>query len=268
MADDEDEVILKTSISNKPHLYEIRMGNTGMEQLLSAIVAQTMIPPQYGEKEKKEKEGHHHVKLHSDELKKMKRPHLVYASSYDASYFGGLAERVKEKGGGDTTGGDEDVGGEEDYGTQQNHMLHAPPRGLNGVSSLMDEVLASTYYALYGVSSVGLRFDAVYGPRGFGVPSTSVPIYNIHRIRRGGVSSDVDLAETAVRRLYRKWVDAVKKDKGRSEEADKKKVDAASAVEHSLVEEAGWLHAAHDPRDFVYVEGETVSTFTSFIHLV
>jgi hypothetical protein len=132
----------------------------------------------------------------------------------------------------------------------------------------MDEVLASTYYALYGVSSVGLRFDAVYGPRGFGVPSTSVPIYNIHRIRRGGVSSDVDLAETAVRRLYRKWVDAVKKDKSRSEEADKKKVDAASAVEHSLVEEAGWLHAAHDPRDFVYVEGETVSTFTSFIHLV
>jgi hypothetical protein len=129
---------------------------------------------------------------------------------------------------------------------------------LKGVSSLIDEVLASTYYALYGVSSVGLRFDAIYGPRGFGVPSTSVPIYNVHRIRRAGVGSDVDLAETAVRRLYRKWVEVVKREKAQ-DGGNKVEGETSNAVmPTSLIEEAGWLHAAHDPRDFVFVDGEAL----------
>lgn len=256
---DEDEVILKESISNKPHLYELRMGSTGMEQLLSAIVAQGMLPPRYG-RDYVESVSDELKKLTRDDLNKMKRPHLVYASSYDAGYFGDLARRLNERDGSDNNEEDSNMNngegqGKEDLGSLSPSAM-APPRGLTGVSGLIDEVMASTYYALYGVSSVGLRFDAIYGPRGFGVPSTSVPIYNVHRIRRGGVSSDVDLAETAVRRLYRKWVKAVKKSEESEDELTKDAVPEAEFDDTSLIEEAGWLHAAHDPRDFVFVEGE------------
>jgi hypothetical protein len=260
---DENDSLLKESISTKPHLYELRMRSTGMEQLLSAIVAQGMLPPRYGRDygEDHSEEEEEVKKLSRDDLFKMKRPHFVYASSHDAGYFGDLASRVNHKG--DSDEGSEEFSNVNDGEEQRKEdlatspsTLQAPPRGLNGVSGLIDEVLASTYYALYGVSSVGLRFDAVYGPRGFGVPSTSVPIYNVHRIRRGGVSSDVDLAETAVRRLYRNWVKVVKEKEGK-EEGD-------TDIDTSLIEEAGWSHAAHDPRDFVFVEGEVEHFRESF----
>lgn len=258
---EEEEVILKESISTKPYLYQLRMGGTGMEQLLSAIVAMGMLPPRYGRDYGESEASEDEVKtLSEDDLNKMKSPHLVYASSYDAGYFGSLARRVNERG---SASNEEDSNlnngerqGNEDLGSLS-PLAQAPPRGLNGVFGLIDEVMASTYYALYGLSSVGLRFDAIYGPRGFGVPSTSVPIYNVHRIRRGGVSSDVDLAETAVRRLYRKWVKAVKKKQENEDESAQDAV-AETEMEASLIEEAGWLHAAHDPRDFVFVEGETL----------
>jgi hypothetical protein len=277
---DEDEVILKESISSKPHLYEMRMASTGMEQLLSAVVAQSMIPPRYGRDADNNSEDNKGPKeISTSDLNKMKIPHFVYASSYDAQYFRDLSSRVNEKAEVRAAKVDEDgtVGrkgdeGNEDLGSplSPQSLLQRSPRGLKGVSSLIDEVLASTYYALHGVSSVALRFDAIYGPRGFGVPSTSVPIYNVRRIRRGGVGSDVDLAETAVRRLYRKWMEIIKKEKvsnGENDAAEKKPADAA-AVSLSLIEEAGWSHAAHDPRDFVYVEGAShgLELFYCFVH--
>lgn len=272
---DEDEVILKESISYKPYMYELRMGMTGMEQLLSAIVAQSVLPLRYGKDYEESQGGRGRgadevKKLSSDDLNKMKRPHFVYASSYDAGYFGDSARRVNQKGvvGKEGEGYSNSVNdgdfreGKEDLGSLS-PSSQVPPRGLNGVSRLIDEVLASTYRALHGVSSIGLRFDAIFGPRGFGVPSTSVPIYNIHRIRRGGVSSDVDLAETAVRRLYRQWVGTVKKNKENEEDGGVEEAITGATVESSLIEEAGWLHAAHDPRDFVFVEGESRHIFVT-----
>ena len=270
---DEEEIILKESISNKPHLYQLRMASTGMEQLLSAIVAQSMLPPGYRRKDgedQSENEENILKKISKDDLNKMKRPHLVYASSYDANYFAELAKKINEKNPSDEEDGiTEQKGkeeGKEDLGSIS-PSIHAPPRGLNGVSGLIDEVLASTYYALHSVSSVGLRFDAIYGPRGFGIPSTSVPIYNIHRIRRGSVSSDVDLAETAVRRMYRKWMEHIKKNEKLGENESTKDLESDSNVKLRLIEEAGWSHAANDHRDFVFVEGEVLSVCYSRFRL-
>lgn len=251
--EDEDEAILKESISSRPHLYELRMGVTGMEQLLSAVVAQTVLPPRYGRDDGSAPSSS--KQMSESDLNKMRRPHVVYASSYDAHYFGDTASRINDKSmsrgpSGDMSASFED--GSESLGIPMSTLSHQrPPRGLHGVSRLIDEVLSAAYNALHGVSSIGLRFDAIYGPRGFGVPSTSVPIYNINRIRKGGVSSDVDLAETAVRRLYRKWRNVVKEAEGNEEES---RGDSFVRKDVDLIEEAGWLHAAHDARDFVYVE--------------
>ena len=259
--EEEEEVIfLKESISNKPYLYDLRMANAGMEQLLAGIVAQSILPPRYGRDESGgEKGDDSKKKISKDDLDKMRQPHFVYASSYDAGYFGELSRKINEKGQVDVSNNAvtiiEDTEDKDDLGSLS-PSAQAPARGINGVSSLMNEVLASTYYALHGVSSVGLRFDAVYGPRGFGVPSTSIPLYNVHRIRRGGVSSDVDLAETAVRRLYRKWMKNVKKNEEENEDKVDEEALADEEADISLLEEAGWMHAAHDPRDFVFVNGE------------
>ena len=54
----------------------------------------------------------------------------------------------------------------------------------HGVSRLIDRLLSTSYHALHSVSSIGLQFNAIYGPRGFGVPSTLVPIFHESRKRR------------------------------------------------------------------------------------
>ena len=148
------------------------------------------------------------------ELAKMKRPHIVYASSYDALHFRDMAHHLNKKKSskrGSSFDNEESVLGHSISQPQPKR----PPRGLHGVSRLIDELIASSYHALHDIPTVGLRFDAIYGPRGFGVPSTSVPIFHSDRIKPGrtlkrGVSPDVDLAETAVRNLYKGWSSAVK----------------------------------------------------------
>jgi len=249
--EEEEDDILTTGISSRPHFFEMRMGTTGMEQLLSGVVAQTMLPPRYGKESDIDGKP-----LSESDSNKMMKPHIVYASSYDAHYFAETSSRLNRN-----------LDSENNEGKNENSLgwnpssLNSslrPPRGLHGVSRLIDEILASTYFALHGVTSVGLRLDTIHGPRGFGVPSTSVPIYNVNRIRNGGgVSPDVDLAETAVRRLYRKWMAELKKLK-QIEENTNGQNESNGIVEElqqlNLIEEAGWLHAAHDPRDFVFVE--------------
>ena len=208
--EEEEDDILIESISSRPHLFDLRMGMTGMEQLLSGVVAQTMIPPlnAYDPNGNVYKET-------KKELAKMKRPHVVYASSYDALHFRDMAHHLNKKKSskrGSSFDEEESVLG---HSISQSPQPKRPPRGLHGVSRLIDELIASSYFALHDIPSVGLRFDAIYGPRGFGVPSTSVPIFHSDRIKPGrtlkrGVSPDVDLAETAVRNLYKGWSSEVK----------------------------------------------------------
>ena len=75
------------------------MGVAGMEQLISGMMAQTMLLPRYGhagEGGEIEKPN----KLSKRDLIKTKRPHIVYASSYNALHFRDTADRrnLKAKG--------------------------------------------------------------------------------------------------------------------------------------------------------------------------
>lgn len=289
--EEEEDDILVESISTRPHLFDLRMGMTGMEQLLSGVVAQTMIPSSDVDPISNE------YKDTKKELAKMKRPHVVYASSYDALHFRDMAHNLNKKKSkrGSSFDDEESVLG---HSISQTPQPKRPPRGLHGVSRLIDELIASSYHALHDIPSVGLRFDAIYGPRGFGVPSTSVPIFHSDRIKPGrtlkrGVSPDVDLAETAVRNLYKGWSSAVKikldkeaeEEEGDDDEEEEENRRRLSEVKKShrsdlvdrfnkltseqqqahshhlnpnpnLIEETGWMHVAHDPRDFVFVEGK------------
>jgi hypothetical protein len=267
--DEEEDDILKESVSSRPHLYDLRMGATGMEQLLSGAVAQTMIPPRVGPAAAVT------AHLSESDLAKMRKPHIVYASSSDALYFRDATARLKENA--------RKVLDHETLGNISPPLPKTPSRGIHGMSRLVDEILASAYHALHNIPSIGLRFDAIYGPRGFGVPSTSVPIYHADRVRKTkrGVSPDVDLAETAVRSLYRTWTDVViaKEDADREEKEEEMEGDGAAGGEErdgkggeedavprrrleearhlNLIEEAGWMHLAHERRDFVFVDGES-----------
>jgi len=290
--EEEEDDILIESISSRPHLFDLRMGMTGMEQLLSGVVAQTMISPSTNAYDDPGDE-------YSGTEKEMKRPHVVYASSYDALHFRDMAHHLNKK---KTSkrGSSFDEESVLGHSISQSPQPKRPPRGLHGVSRLIDELIASSYHALHDIPSVGLRFDSIYGPRGFGVPSTSVPIFHSDRIKPGrtlkrGVSPDVDLAETAVRNLYKGWSSAVKikldkeaeeeegdddeeeeeenrrrrlsevKSSHRSDLVDRfNKLTSEQQQAHShhvnpnpnLIEETGWMHVAHDPRDFVFVEGK------------
>jgi hypothetical protein len=238
------------------------MGVTGMEQLLSGVVAQTMIPLKHSSEK---------------DLAKTRAPHIVYASSYDSMYFRDTTSRLQQN-------ARRGVLEHETLGNASPPLPKPPSRGLHGVSRLIDEILASSYKALHNIPSIGLRFDVIYGPRGFGVPSTSVPIYHADRVKKmkRGVSPDVDLAETAVRSLYRTWMDAINAKKAREEaekvELEKKNEEGDSigvagtgikregvtvsgrrlkeARRLNLIEEAGWMHLAHERRDFVFVDGK------------
>jgi len=296
--EEEEDDILIESISSRPHLFDLRMGMTGMEQLLSGVVAQTMIPPSTNAYD--DPNGEVYKETEKKELAKMKRPHVVYASSYDALHFRDMAHHLNKKKSskrGSSFDDEESVLG---HSISQSPQPKRPPRGLHGVSRLIDELIASSYHALHDIPSVGLRFDSIYGPRGFGVPSTSVPIFHSDRIKPGrtlkrGVSPDVDLAETAVRNLYKGWSSAVKikldkeaeeeegdDDEEEEEEENRRrrlselkshrsdlvdrfnKLTSEQQQAHShhvnpnpnLIEETGWMHVAHDPRDFVFVEGK------------
>jgi len=291
--EEEEDDISVESISTRPHLFDLRMGMTGMEQLLSGVVAQTMVPSSdaYDPISNEYKDT-------KTELAKMKRPHVVYASSYDALHFHDMAHHLnKKKKSKRSSFDDESVLG---HSISQSPQPKRPPRGLHGVSRLIDELIASSYHALHDIPSVGLRFDSIYGPRGFGVPSTSVPIFHSDRIKPGrtlkrGVSPDVDLAETAVRNLYKGWSSEVKikldkeaeeeeegDDDDEEEEERRRRLSEVKSSHRSdlvdrfnkltseqqqqahshhvnpnpnLIEETGWMHVAHDPRDFVFVEG-------------
>lgn len=263
---EEEDDILMESISSRPHLFDLRMGVTGMEQLLSGVVAQTMIPPKHSSEK---------------DLAKMRAPHIVYASSYDSMFFRDTTSRLQQN-------ARRGVLEHEMLGNTSPPLPKPPSRGLHGVSRLLDEIIASSYKALHNIPSIGLRFDVIYGPRGFGVPSTSVPIYHANRVKKTkrGVSPDVDLAETAVRSLYRTWTDAINAKKAR-EEAEKveeleKKIEEGDSIigdastgkgsegvavtgrrleearRLNLIEEAGWMHLAHERRDFVFVDGKIV----------
>ncbi len=252
--DEEEEDILKESISSRPHLYDLRMGVVGMEQLLSAAAAQMMLPPTVGPPS--------NSVLSDNDLDKMAKPHIVYASTYDAILFRDTAARLRQ----------EDKKKELEYenlGSTSVPQPKRPPRGLHGVSRLIDEVISSSYHSLHNIPSIGLRFDIIYGPRGFGVSSASVPIFHADRGLKRGVSADVDLAETAVKSLYRKWTDAVHasaekdetedEDDGEREDLNQReergrRLEEARHV--NLLEGTGWIHSAHDRRDFVFVEGE------------
>ena len=263
--EEEEDDILKESISSRPHLYDLRMGVTGMEQLLSGAVAQTMIPPSV------EPAAAVTDHLSESDLAKMWKPHIVYASSFDALFFRDTTARLKQN-------SRRNALEHETLGNTSPPLPKTPSRGIHGISRLVDEILASSYHALHNIPSIGLRFDTIYGPRGFGVQSTSVPIYHADRVRRTkrGVSPDVDLAETAVRRLYRTWTDAVKAkeeaervvseeemdgdDAGGAEENDSKGGRRLEeARRYNLIEEAGWMHLAHERRDFVFVDGESAA---------
>ena len=234
----------ESSISSRPHLYELRMGMVGMEQLLSSAVAQTMIPPPSS------------LESSAAMVASTAVPHVVYASSYDARYYSETSKRLrssqqKQQQNHHHHRNKEIMLGEEEQITNY-RKHHSPPRGFHGVSHLIDEILASTYHGLHGIQPIGLRFDAVYGPHGFGAPSTSVPLLNVNRMRKNvGVSPDVALAEAEVRRMYRKWMKTID-DTYAEEEGDD---------EISLIEESGWLHASHHPRDFVFVEGKGCGLF-------
>lgn len=259
--DEEEDDILIESISSRPHLYDLRMGTVGMEQLLSAAVAQMMLPPTtVGPSVDTTTTA-----LSERDLERMTKPHIVYASSYDALTFRDTAVRLQQG---------EKKKEEVEYDNLGSTTLpqpKRPTRGLHGVSRLIDEVISSSYHSLYNIPSIGLRFDAIYGPRGFGVSSASVPIFHADTIKRRGVSADVELAESAVRNMYRKWMDAVnakaEQDKAREEEEDgegdgrseqeveDRRLEEARHV--NLLEETGWIRSAHDRRDFVFVEGES-----------
>ena len=238
----EEEEDGESSISSRPHLYELRMGMVGMEQLLSSVVAQTMIPSPSSE-----------TSLATATA--AVPPHVVYASSYDARYFSETSKRLNSQKQQQHHSIHHHRNKEIMLGEEQKHRSHhSPPRGFHGVSHLIDEILAVTYHGLHGVSTIGLRFDAIYGPRGFGAPSTSVPILNMNRMRKNvGVSPDVALAEAEVRRLYRKWMKMIK-DKEEDLEGNEKGEEEGDEL--SLIEESGWAHAPHHPRDFVFVEGK------------
>jgi nucleoside-diphosphate-sugar epimerase len=274
--DEEEDDMLKESVSSRPHLYDLRMGVTGMEQLLSGAVAQMMIPPRAGPASA--------ITAHMSEsdMVKIRKPHIVYASSYDAMYFRDTDVRLKQH-------ARRTVVEHETLGNTSPPMPKTPSRGIHGMSRLVDEILASSYHALHNIPSIGLRFDAIYGPRGFGVPSTSVPIYHADRIKttKRGVSPDVDLAETAVRSLYWTWTESVNaNEEATRREAEKKmEEDIAAGGEEAaapgrrleearrlnLIEEAGWMHLAHERRDFVFVDGESSLSYLqaslfSFLH--
>ena len=213
----------ESSISSISHMYEFRMGMVGMEQLLSSVIAQSTTPP-------------------SSESSSAVTPHLVYASSYDAQYFSETSKRLLAQQQNHPRN-EEIMLGEGDQLANRKH--NSPPRGFHGVSHLIDEILATTYHGLHGISAIGLRFDAIYGPRGFGTPSTSLPILNVNRMRNNiGVSPDVMLSEVLVRRMYHKWMQMI--EGGRTEDEDYV----------GLIEESGLSYSSHHPRDFVYVEGK------------
>ena len=89
---------------------------------------------------------------------------------------------------------------EEEHGN-----FHQHPNDLPTVSTQYHDILTklyASYHALHGIFSIRLLFNSIYGPRGFGVPSTLVPISHKSRKRRRGVSPDVDLALVAVKGLY------------------------------------------------------------------
>ncbi|KAL3826664.1 hypothetical protein ACHAXA_001187 [Cyclostephanos tholiformis] len=257
--DEEEDDILKEGVSARPHLYDLRMGVTGMEQLLSGAVAQMMIPPKAGPAIA--------ITPHMSEsdMAKMTKPHIVYASSYDAIYFRDTTVRLQQH-------ARKTVIERDNLGNTFPPPPKTPSRGIHGMSRLIDEILASSYHALHNIPSIGLRFDVIYGPRGFGVPSTSIPIYHADRIKttKRGVSPDVDLAETAVRSLYKAWMEAINtnedaKRRGAEKETEgdiaaKGEEDATpgrrleEARRLNLIEESGWMHLAHERRDFVFVD--------------
>ena len=252
--DEEEDGILKESISSRPHLYDLRMGVVGMEQLLSAAVAQMMLPPTVGPSS--------NSVLSDDDLDNMTKPHIVYASTYDALLFRDTAARLRQE-------DKKKVLEYENLGSTSMPQPKRPPRGLHGVSRLIDEVISSSYHSLHNIPSIGLRFDVIYGPRGFGVSSASVPIFHADRRLKRGISADVDLAETAVKRLYRKWTDAVNANAEKEETEEEEDGEGEDSNEReergrrleearhvNLLEETGWIHSAHDRRDFVFVEGE------------
>jgi hypothetical protein len=86
----------------------------------------------------------------------------------------------------------------------------------------------------------------------------------------------VDLAETAVRSLYRTWTDAVNAEEEAEREEAEEEMDGYDAEgseeddgkggrrleearRYNLIEEAGWMHLAHERRDFVFVDGESAA---------
>ena len=251
--EEEEEDVLQETISTRPHLYDLRMNNVAMEQLLST--------------------------LSNRALRKSGRvkgagalPHFVYASSHDAMRFADSDKRMNDirsrQNRVKSQDSDENVG----VAGRSDHRHHKrPPRDLHGMSHLQSEIMASSYNSMYGISAVGLRFDAIYGKRGFGTPSTSVPLFHSLRTRkRRGTSPVVDTVETAIRRNYRKWMDfvrAVKKELENGDEEEEEGEDEntqsgrrLTSVDGqpptSLVEEAGWSHLAHYRRDFVYLDGK------------
>lgn len=254
--------MLEGGVGSRPHLYDLRMGATGMEQLLSGVVAQAMLSRDSS----------------TDTARTV--PHVVYASSHDAMHFRDVGSRLNPKPKLAQANAKRKALAEEDEEKLGSSSPPSPksrgptPRGLHGVSRLVDEVLASSYRALHGVSAVCLRFGTIYGPHGFGATSTSVPIFHIDDGDGGEVRSaaspDVDLAETAVRGLYRRWTEDIKAREAEAEAAEDEESgeeegagqrrrlssEESGARRLSLIEEAGWAHLARDRRDFVFVEGE------------
>ncbi|KAL7538596.1 hypothetical protein ACHAXR_008667, partial [Thalassiosira sp. AJA248-18] len=292
---EEEEDILKENLSSRPHLYDLRMGVTGMEQLLSGVVAQTMLSPSYG---RENEDGTVQAKsdvgadvggaghfLSEGDLIKMKPPHIVYASSYDALHFrdNTAIRRNNQK----TTSGNNNNSNnnndDEVLGSTSPPSQHQkrPPHSLHGTSRLIDEILSASYFALHGISSpIGLRFDAIYGPRGFGVPSSSVPILHVDRTkRRRGVSPDVELAEVAVRGLWRRWMDIVREraaaaaeeeeeeeesEDGKEKDANNQRRRLGEERQVNLIEEAGWMHLVHDRRDFCLWKTRSVTSLPQY----
>ena len=99
---------------------------------------------------------------------------VPYTSLYDALHFRDAVDGQNLKAKNDISTPNNNSEEEEEHGNFQQRPNDLPTVSTEYHTSLTK--ISVSYHALHGVSSIGLRFDAIYSPGGFSVPSTLVPI--------------------------------------------------------------------------------------------
>jgi hypothetical protein len=115
------------------------------KQLLSNAVAQMMTPPRAG------MAAAMTPHLSESDMAKMRKPHIVYASSYDAIYFQDATVRLKQH-------ARKTVLECKNLGNTFPPPPKMPSRGIHGMSRLVNKILASSYHTQSCTPSV---FDGV-----------------------------------------------------------------------------------------------------------